>query len=134
MPPALSESTKNGTPSSSWKRAHQILALADRGLAVQHQARPAEHGAEERGQRRGHLPELGEDQRLLLARGDLLGDLAQARELAAVLFGPGVVAQPLRGMVADLLEAHQEGEHEAAALDAVGVLQLGRQARRTACW
>ena len=33
------------------------------------------------------------------------------------------IAQPLRGVVADLLEAHQEGQHHALALDAVGVFQ-----------
>ena len=116
MPPALSDSTKNGTRSSSWNWRDQILALLHRGLAVQHQAGAAEHGAEERGERRGHLAELGEDQHLLLPGGDHLGDLAQARELAAVGFGPGAVAQPLRGMVADLLEAHEEGQHEPPAL------------------
>ena len=50
--------------------------------------------------------------------------LAQARELAAVLLRPGAVAEPLRGMVADLLQAHEQGEHDAPALDAVGVLEL----------
>ena len=104
--------------------AHQILALLHLGLAVQDEAGPAEHGAEERRQRRGHLPELGEDEHLLLPGGDHLGDLAQPRELAAVLLGPGAVAEPLRGMVADLLEPHQEGEHDAPALDAVGVVEL----------
>ena len=96
VPPALSESTKNGTASSSWNASHQLLALLHRRLAVQHQARPAEHRPEERRERRGHLAELGEDQHLLLPRGDHLGDLAQPRELAAVLLGPGAVAQPLR--------------------------------------
>ena len=84
----------------------------------------AEHRAQERRQRRRRLLELGEDQRLLLPGGDLLGDIAQARELAAVLLGPGTVAEPLRGMIADLLQAHEQREHHAPALDAVDVFEL----------
>ena len=38
--------------------------------------------------------------------------------------GVGAVAEPLRRVVADLLEPHQRGQHDAAPLDAVGVLQL----------
>ena len=104
--------------------AHQVLALLHLGLAVQDEAGPAENRAEERRQRRRRLAELGEDQHLLLPRGDHLGDLAQPGQLAAVLLGPGAVAQPLRGMVADLLEAHQNREHDAPALDALGVFEL----------
>ena len=37
------------------------------------------------------------------------------------------VAEPLRGMIADLFEAHQEGEHQPAALNAVDLLELLRQ-------
>ena len=122
-PPAFSDSTKNGTVSSSWKRRTSVLAVLHRGLAVQHQPGAAEDPAEECGQRRGHLAELGEHQHLLLPRGDHLGDLAQARQLAAVRLGPGAVAQPLRRMVADLLEPHQHRQHDALALDAVGLLQ-----------
>ena len=104
--------------------AHQILALPDLRLAVQDEAGPPEHRAQERRQRRGRLLELGEDERLLLPGGDHLGDVAQTRELAAVLLGPGAVAEPLRGMVADLLQPHEEGEHDAPALHSVDVFEL----------
>src|SRR4029077_18279049 len=56
--------------------AHQVLALLDLGLAMQDEAGPAEHRAEERREWRRRLPELGEDQGLLLACRDFLGDVA----------------------------------------------------------
>ena len=87
---------------------------------MQHQAGPSEHRAEERGQRRGHLAELREDQHLLLPGRDHLGELAQPRQLAAVAFASQAPSpSQCDGMVADLLEAHQIREHEAAALDAL---------------
>ena len=79
--------------------------------------------AQKRRQRRRGFLELGEHQHLLLPRGHGLGDLTQARKLAAGLGRPGAVAQPLRGMVADLLQSHQEREHQALALHALGLLQ-----------
>ena len=123
-PPAFSDSTKNGTSSLLLELADQFLPLCDGRSAMQDEAGASEHAGEECRQRRGRLLELGEDQRLFLPGGDLLGDVAQARELAAVLFGPGAVAEPLRGMIADLLEPHEEGQHDAAALDALGSLEL----------
>jgi hypothetical protein len=33
-------------------------------------------------------------------------------EVVAIRFGPGAVAKPLRRMIADLLEAHQERKHD----------------------
>src|SRR5262249_44745893 len=101
-----------------------MLALGHRRLAGQHDAGPAEHAAEERGKWHRRLLKLGEDQHLLLARSDLLSDLAQAGELAAVVLGPGPVAEPLRGMIADLLETHQESQHESATLHAIDLLKL----------
>ena len=59
----------------------------------------------------------------LLALGDLLRQFAQAGELAAALRRVAAVAQPLRGMIADLLEPHDERQHEALPLDAVRVVQ-----------
>ena len=56
-----------------------------------------------------------------------LGDVAQTRELAAVLLRPRAVAEPLRGMVADLLEPHEQGQHDALALDAIGIFELAGQ-------
>ena len=73
-----------------------------------------------RGQGSRDLAELGEDEHLLLPGGDDLSDLTQPAELAAVRLRPARVAQPLRGMIADLLEAHQEGEDEPLAPDSRG--------------
>src|ERR1035437_11127926 len=88
---------------------------------MQHEPGPPEHRAEEGRDRRGSLPELGKDERFFLLRGDDLGNLAQAGELAAVSFAPGAVAQTLGRMVANLLEAHEKGQHEAPALNAVAL-------------
>ena len=90
------------------KSAHQLLALAHRGFAVEDQAGAPKHRPKESRQRSGHLPELGEDEYLLLLGRDDLGDVAQAGPLAAVFLGPGAVAQPLRRVVTDLFEPHQE--------------------------
>src|SRR5262249_25790037 len=83
--------------------AHQVLAFAHFGLAVQDEPGAAEYAGEKRGERRGDFPELAEDKRLLLAGRDLLGYFARARKLPAVFVGPGIVAEPLRRMIADLL-------------------------------
>ena len=87
-PPAFSDSTKNGTRSSSWKRLDQRLALADRGVAAERKARAAEDARELVAERRDDLGELGEDEQLLLPAGDGRGDLGEPRELAAVLARP----------------------------------------------
>src|SRR5262245_52588306 len=101
-----------------------MLALGHRRLAGQHDTWPAEHTGEECGKWRRRLLKLGEDQHLLLALSDLLGDLAQAGELAAVVLGPSPIAKPLRGMIADLLETHEEGQHESATPHAIDLLKL----------
>ena len=54
-----------------------------------------------------------------------LGKFAQAFELAAVRSSPGRIAQPLRGVVADLFETHQVGEHDAFSTDSFGILECG---------
>ena len=66
------------------------------------------HRPQESRQRRRHFPELSEDEYLLLLGRDDLGDVAQAGPLATVFLGPGAVAQPLRRVVTDLFEPHQE--------------------------
>ena len=104
--------------------ANQILARLDLGLAVQNETRPTEHGAQESRQRRCHLLELGEDQHLLLPCRDFFRDFPQARELAAVRLGPCVVAQPLRGMIANLFQPHQQRKHDAATLDSIRLFEL----------
>ena len=53
------------------------------------------------------------------ARGDLLTELRQARELAAGSRLIGAVAQPVAGVIADLLEAHQEGQDHPAPLNSI---------------
>jgi len=83
------------------------------------EAGSAEYAAQECCQRRRHLAELAEHQHLLLPRGDYFGDLAQTCQLAAVLLGPRVVIQPLRRMIADLLEPHQHRQNQAPSLNAV---------------
>ena len=88
VPPALRESTKNGHGLVFLKLPHKRLALLHVGFAVQHEPGSAEHRAQKRRKRRGDFAELREDQHLLLLRGNDLGDLAQARELAAVALRP----------------------------------------------
>ena len=87
---------------------------------MQHQPGAAEDRPQESRQRFARLAKLGEDENLLLLGGDDFDELAQAREFAAVVGVPGRVAEPLRGVVANLLEAHQERQHDALARDAVG--------------
>ena len=129
-PPALIDSTKNGVRSSSWNFLTSSLRLADRRLAVENKAGTPERRAEQPFQRRDDLLELGEHQQLFLTAGDGLGDFAQARKFAAVVFVIGAVAQPLRGMIANLLEAHEQGQHQPPPRDPVAgllqaLLQLG---------
>src|SRR2546422_4762132 len=80
-------------------------------------------------QRLGRLAKLREHEHLLLLRRHRVDDLAQPRELAAARLVPRTFAQPMRGVVADLLEAHEIGEHQTAPLDSLreprdGALQL----------
>ncbi len=93
-------------------------ALPDGSTAVQHESRPAEGLFEEAGQWPGHFAKLREHDQLVLARRDRLAQLSETHELAAVAGLVLAVSEPLRGMIADLLEAHQEGQHDAASFDA----------------
>ena len=56
-----------------------------------------------------------------------LRDVAQTRELAAVLLSPRAVAEPLRWMVADLLQPHEKGQDDAPALHSIDVFELAGQ-------
>lgn len=94
---------------------------------MQGQPRPAEKVTKESRQRRYHFAELGEHQRLLLARRDNFGDFAEAGELAAVRRAPGAIVQPMRRMIADVLEPHQHWQHHAPAGYAFARLQCSLQ-------
>ena len=87
VPPALSESTKNGTARRPGT-ARPARCASSTGVSPC-STRPARPNtpAEKRGERRADLAELREDEHLLLLRRDRLGELAQARELAAVGLG-----------------------------------------------
>ena len=63
-------------------------------------------------QGRNDLLELGEHEKLFLAACDGLADFPQALKFAAVVFVIGAVAQPLRRVIANLLQAHQRGQHQ----------------------
>ena len=58
---------------------------------------------------------------------DDLRDLSQSGQLATVGLVPRSIAKPLRRVIADLLEAHQRCEHDAATLHPVGSRQFSRQ-------
>ena len=62
-----------------------------------------------------------------MSGGNHLRDIAQARELAAVLLSPSVVAEPLRGMITDLFQPHEKGEDCASPLYSIDVFELARQ-------
>ena len=94
---------------------------------MQCQAGPPENAREERGERVDHRAEPGKDQHLLLTGGDHLGDLAQALPFAAILFPPRIIGEPLRGMVADLLQPHQRGQHQSLAGNPIGIVERGAE-------
>ena len=91
---------------------------------MEHEAGTSEDRAEKRRQRSRYLAKLREDQNLLLPSGDHFGDVAQTRPLAAVGFAPGAVAQPLRGMIANLFEAHQKRKNQPLAANPYGRVKL----------
>jgi hypothetical protein len=79
----------------------------------------AEAAREQRGERGAHLAELREHQHLLAARPRSGRTAPAAEELGAVLRDILPVAAVVRGVVADLLEAHQEREDHPASADPV---------------
>ncbi len=109
--------------------ADQIFALFDLRFPMQDEAGPPEDRAEEGRQRRRRLLELSEDKRLLLPGGKDLRDIAQTRELAAVLLRPGTVAESLRWMIADLLQPHQGGQDDAPSPHSIRSFDLVGQIR-----
>src|ERR1035437_2714044 len=103
-PAGLQRQNEKRNPLVLLEILNQRLAASDLRLAMQGQARPPENATQEGGERIDDLAKLGEPQHLFLAGGDHLGDLAQARPFAAIFFAPGLIGEPLRGMVADLLQ------------------------------
>ena len=104
------------------KSFHQLGPFANCSLAVQDQPWPPEDAGKKICQRSRNLAELREDQRLLLPLCQLLADLSEARELSTIVRLITVVAGPLRRVVANLLQPHQRRQHDAAALDSVGLI------------
>ena len=123
-PPALTDSTKNGTLSSPWNRPTKSLRFLTSVSPVSTSPARPKIPAKKAAKGAAISLELREDERLLLPGGDLLHDVAQAQQLAAVGLAPRPIAEPLRGVVANLLQAHQGGQHQPLALDAIGLLQL----------
>src|SRR3989442_1444174 len=78
-------------------------------------------------ERSGDLAELGEDEHFFLLRGNDFGDIAEAPPFSAVVFAPTTVSQPLRGVVANLLEPHQERQYQALSLYSLGIGKLFSQ-------
>src|SRR3984957_5904139 len=98
---------------------YQLLALRYRRAAVQNQPFPPKYVPEKRSNRLSRLAELREHEHLLLLGCDHLRELAQAGEFPALGFDPRRIAEPLRWMIADLLEAHQERQYDAFAAHAL---------------
>src|SRR5208282_6334037 len=94
------------------KRLDEVAAFGDRRVAMKDEPWPPERRREQPLQGRNDLLELGEHQKLFLAARDGLADFPKALEFAAVVFVIGAVAQPLRRMIANLLEAHQQRQHQ----------------------
>ena len=126
-PPAFSERTKNGTRSSSWNCRTSGCRLPTVVSPCRTRPGRPKTAPRKRSQRCGHFAELREDEHFVLSRRNDLRDLSQSGELAAVGLAPRSIAQPVRGVIADLLEAHQRREHDAATFHPLGSLELGRQ-------
>ena len=74
---------------------YQILPPFHLCFAMQDQTMTPKDRLQERRQRRDGLAELREQEELLLARRDGFRDFTKPEELAAVAFGPIVLAEPL---------------------------------------
>ena len=80
-----------------------------------------------RAQQLAHLAELGEHERPLVGVEQLGDEFVEARELAGPSGEARAVAERVGGVVADLLEARQRGEHETAPPHALGLFGVGEQ-------
>ena len=118
-PAGLQRQDEKGGAVLALELVDELFAARHRRAAVEHQSGAAENRRQEAHQRLGNLAKLREDQRLFLARRDLLAEFGQAGELAALIGIEAPVAQELARVVAQLLESHQVGQHDAAPLDVV---------------
>src|SRR5581483_4648568 len=100
-----------------------LVAPAARHAAVQPPDLDAEPRREIRAEQLAPFGELREAQRLGALCHDLLEELLGARELPRTARERGPVTEQVRGMVADLLQAREAGEHEPAALDPFRLLR-----------
>ena len=101
---------------------NQSAAVLHARVPVKHQTRASKNGRKKVLKRAGHFPELGEDKRLLLTGRDFGCQLAEALEFAALGGVVVTASKPLRRVVAELLETHEKGKNQAAALNALGGL------------
>src|SRR5271166_5293796 len=83
----LEREDEEGWPVLALKALDESPPLGDRGAAVKHKAGPPEHALEQLCEGTRDLAELSENECLLLALAQLLTDLGQALELAAMLRG-----------------------------------------------
>ena len=110
------------------ERLHQGLAVFHRGLAVQHQTRATENLSEETRPAGPVISRNWVKTSIFSCRAATTSAISRRRRpFAAVFLRPDIVVQPLRGMIADLLQPHQHRQHDALALDALGLLQALRQ-------
>ena len=129
-PPALSDSTKKGVSSSSWKRSTSSRRLATGVPPCS--TRPSRPKIAPRKAASGSVISRNwVNTSTFSCRAAITSTSSRRRaNLPLSSARPAAVAQPLRRMVADLLEAHQEGQHDAPAADAVGIIQRARQLLR----
>ena len=123
----LERQDEEGRAVVALERFHQLPPLPYGGASVEHEPGTAEHALKMLRQRRRDLAKLREYQRLLLPLGQFLAQRGQPLELAASLRIVTAVPQPLRGMIADLLQARQMSEDDPTPLDSLHPLELLRQ-------
>jgi len=109
------------------KMLDQVASPGHRRATVQCESVTAKYRSQKRSQWFDRFAKLGEHEQLFLSRGDHLHQLAQAGKLATRIGIPGTITQPLRRVIADLLEAHQERQHHAFSPNALRILERAGQ-------
>ena len=127
MPPAFSDTSSSGGPSPSWNRR----TIASRPLR---ETPPWRNGAsiwnrvaEVRCRIRPISRNWVNTSASLADVEQFVDQLVEASELARTTRDARAVTGGLRGVVADLLQASQRGEHEAASLHPLGCLRVGEE-------